>query len=130
VGAFARSSVLKAVNGEDFAAVPRRLGQWVKAGGRTLPGLVKRRAAEAALFLSRAETTGAEEAPAGPVAPQVTKPMLRSRTLWSAAVVAAATLLKTLQPPAALAWGLTICVIGAAAVIFVERLRKMKWEGL
>jgi lysozyme len=50
LGAFRNSSVLKAVNAGDFAAVPERLALWVKAGGRTLPGLVKRRAAEGALF--------------------------------------------------------------------------------
>lgn len=51
-GAFRRSSVLKAVNAGDFRAVPERLKLWVKADGRMLPGLVRRRAAEAALFAS------------------------------------------------------------------------------
>ena len=50
LGAFRGSSVLKAVRGQDFDAVPRRLNLWVKAAGRTLPGLVKRRSAEGALF--------------------------------------------------------------------------------
>lgn len=50
LGNFRKSSVLRAVNAGDFAAVPRRLNLWVKAGGRTLPGLVKRRAAEGVLF--------------------------------------------------------------------------------
>ncbi len=44
------SSVLKAANAGNVAAVSRRLQLWVKAGGQVLPGLVKRRAAEAALF--------------------------------------------------------------------------------
>lgn len=52
-GAFARSSVLAAVNEGNFAAVPERLNRWVKADGRTLRGLVRRRAAEGELFLSR-----------------------------------------------------------------------------
>jgi GH24 family phage-related lysozyme (muramidase) len=51
VGAFRDSSVLRAVNAGDLAAVPRRLALWVKAGGRTLPGLVKRRASEGQLFM-------------------------------------------------------------------------------
>jgi lysozyme len=50
--AFSRSSVLRAVNDGDFDAVPERLKLWVKARGRTLPGLVRRRAAEAELFAS------------------------------------------------------------------------------
>lgn len=50
IGNFKKSSVLAAINAGDFAAVPRRLRLWVKAGGRRLPGLVKRRAAESELF--------------------------------------------------------------------------------
>jgi lysozyme len=52
--AFRRSSVLRAVNTGDFAAVPERLKLWVKADGRVLPGLVRRREAEAVLFDSKA----------------------------------------------------------------------------
>jgi lysozyme len=55
LGAFQRSSVLRAVNAGDREAVPRRLQLWVKAGGRVFPGLVKRRAAEAALFMKGRE---------------------------------------------------------------------------
>ena len=47
---FRKSSALAACNGGDLAAVPRRLQLWNKAKGRVLPGLVKRRAAEAELF--------------------------------------------------------------------------------
>lgn len=67
-GAFRGSSVLKAVNAKQFSEVPRRLALWNKAGGKVLPGLVRRRAAEAALFLeaeqkrSSAKTTEAAEA--------------------------------------------------------------------
>ncbi len=50
IGSFRKSSVLAAINAGDFSAVPRRLQLWVKAGGRRLSGLVKRRAAEAELF--------------------------------------------------------------------------------
>jgi GH24 family phage-related lysozyme (muramidase) len=50
LGNFRKSSVLKAANAGDREAVARRLQLWVKAGGKTLPGLVKRRAAEAQLF--------------------------------------------------------------------------------
>ena len=47
--------MLAAVNAGRFAEVPGRLKLWVKAGGRVLPGLEKRRAAEAALFMSDVE---------------------------------------------------------------------------
>jgi GH24 family phage-related lysozyme (muramidase) len=48
---FRKSSVLRAVNAGECTAVPRRLSLWVKAGGRVLPGLINRRAAEGALFM-------------------------------------------------------------------------------
>ena len=60
---FERSSVLKAVNDGDREAVPRRLQLWVKAGGQVLPGLVKRRAAEAALFIKGGEDEAPRKTP-------------------------------------------------------------------
>lgn len=50
LGNLAKSAVLQAVNNRQFDKVPRRLALWNKAAGRVLPGLVKRRAAEGALF--------------------------------------------------------------------------------
>lgn len=60
--AFRASSVLKAVNAQQWAEVPRRLALWNKAGGKVLPGLVRRRAAEAALFMERDHISPAAEA--------------------------------------------------------------------
>ena len=48
--ALARSSLLKKLNAGDYAAVPDELQKWVKVGTITLPGLIRRRAAEAALW--------------------------------------------------------------------------------
>ena len=46
-----RSSTLRRkINAGDWAAVPAELAKWVRGGGRVLPGLVRRRAAEAALI--------------------------------------------------------------------------------
>jgi len=52
-GALAGSTLLKCVNAGDFAAAAAEFGKWVKGGTplQTLPGLVRRRAAERALFL-------------------------------------------------------------------------------
>jgi lysozyme len=61
-GAFRRSSVLKAVNEGRFEAVPHRLMLWVKADGRRLEGLARRRKAEAELF-AKAPAAAPEEAP-------------------------------------------------------------------
>jgi lysozyme len=48
--AFGQSTLLKMVNASDFADAAGQFGRWNKADGKVLPGLTKRRAAEAALF--------------------------------------------------------------------------------
>jgi len=48
VGALKTSTLLKKVNAGDFDAVPDELMKWTKGGGKVLPGLVRRRQAEAA----------------------------------------------------------------------------------
>lgn len=52
LGNFRSSCVLRSVNACRFDQVPADLALWVKAGGKVLPGLIRRRAAEAALFLA------------------------------------------------------------------------------
>lgn len=87
---FARSSVLKAVNAGDDAAVARRLALWIKAGGRVWPGLVRRRAAEAAMFLGTEGPTGIPDVPRG-------KSLLQSTTGLAATVSAVAGTLAALS---------------------------------
>ena len=81
LGGFRSSSVLRAVNAGDFDAVPRRLGLWVKGGGKPLPGLVKRRAAEAALFMGG--EAGSSRAETGVPEPLDGKPAVKSTTVIS-----------------------------------------------
>lgn len=50
LAAFRESSVLRAVNAGQFKTVPGLMALWVKAGGKVIPDLLARRAAEAALF--------------------------------------------------------------------------------
>ena len=52
VGGMSKSSVIKAHNRGDHQAAARAFSLWVKAGGKEWPGLVRRRAAEAALYLT------------------------------------------------------------------------------
>ena len=54
VGAFAKSSVCREIKRRRMQTAATKFGLWVKAGGRTLRGLVRRRAEEAALFLEGA----------------------------------------------------------------------------
>jgi lysozyme len=49
-GAFEGSTLLKVLNAGEYSAVPGQLSEWTHAGGRVLPGLVARRAAEGELF--------------------------------------------------------------------------------
>lgn len=48
--AFARSTLLRRHNAGDKAGAADEFKRWVRAGGKVLPGLVRRRAAEAALY--------------------------------------------------------------------------------
>jgi len=49
-GALAGSTLRKRINADDVPGARAELMKWVRGGGRVLPGLVKRRAAEAALL--------------------------------------------------------------------------------
>ena len=51
-GAFGKSTVLRRLNAGDRAGAAEAFAMWDKAGGHVLPGLVRRRKAEAALFLT------------------------------------------------------------------------------
>lgn len=50
-GAFKNSTLLKLLNQADYIGASEQFDVWVKAGGQTVQGLVKRRAAEKAYFL-------------------------------------------------------------------------------
>lgn len=52
-GALQASTLRRRVNALEWDDVPYQFSRWVHAGGKRLPGLVRRRAAEAALFMSR-----------------------------------------------------------------------------
>ena len=54
IAGFLRSTVLKAHNRGDVQSASRAFGLWNRAGGKEWPGLTRRRAAEAALYLEPA----------------------------------------------------------------------------
>lgn len=49
-GSFERSSLLERLNSGDFEGAASQFGAWVHVDAQTIPGLVRRRAAEVALF--------------------------------------------------------------------------------
>lgn len=51
-GNLAKSTLLRKLNGKDYAGAAAEFARWNKAGGEVLAGLTRRRAAEAALFQS------------------------------------------------------------------------------
>ncbi len=53
-GNFAKSTLLRKLNSGDAAGAAEQFSRWVNAAGKVLPGLVKRRAAERAMFLGAA----------------------------------------------------------------------------
>lgn len=51
-GNFQKSSLLRILNDGNYAGAAQQFQRWNRAAGRVLPGLTKRRADEAALFMS------------------------------------------------------------------------------
>lgn len=51
-GGLGKSTLLKKLNAGDYEGAADQFGAWVKAGGKTLSGLVRRRKSERNLFLS------------------------------------------------------------------------------
>lgn len=51
VGNFRGSTLLRKLNAGDRAGAAAEFGKWTRGGGKVLPGLVRRRKAEADLFL-------------------------------------------------------------------------------
>jgi lysozyme len=52
-GAFKNSTLARKLNNGDYTGAAAEFSKWTKAGGKTLPGLISRRAAERALFESK-----------------------------------------------------------------------------
>ncbi|MFW1966104.1 lysozyme [Acinetobacter guillouiae] len=53
IGAFKNSTLLKLLKASDYNAASHQFDVWIKAGGKTVQGLVNRRAVEKTLFLKR-----------------------------------------------------------------------------
>jgi lysozyme len=118
--------VLEAVNKHDFASVPRRLSLWTKAGGRVLPGLVKRRAAEAAMFV------GGSDQVTSPPQQSEGKPVAKSTSILAAILTAILAGLQAIFGDAGPVFAalLMIGISAALAWIVIERIRKIRKDGV
>jgi lysozyme len=145
VAGFRGSSVCRAHNRGDFQAASRAFGLWNKAtvGGKKieLPGLTRRRAAEAALYLEPTEAQGPDPMPQA-VEPE--RPMEQSQIVRGATVAggtaALATVAEVVNTTNSIKHGvaglgewlvpiLLIAVIGLCGFIVWERVtqRKKGW---
>ena len=146
-GALERSTLLKRVNACRFSDVPAELMKWTKSGGRELPGLVRRRRAEAKLWRGLDDTAAAsvEEGRASPDLPTPSKTMMQSKE-GNAALVAgglsAVTLAKEVADSAQTASDAITTIMGlnpvlivlavvcvAAAAIWYWRKERLEEEG-
>jgi len=104
-GALRKSTLLKRLNAGDYAGAAGQFGLWVNAAGKPMPGLVRRRAEEKAMFLSGGalhtspatvqttpKTEPVKEAPVAPILAVAGKSLLAglAKTLISAFVPLAA----------------------------------------
>lgn len=87
-GAFSKSTLVKKLNRGEYDAVPAELMKWNKANGKELPGLTRRRRAEAALWRKVDDTAPnePEETAITPDAPKPKKTITQSREANTAAV--------------------------------------------
>ena len=139
--AFRGSSVLKAVNSRRFDLVPSRLALWNKGDGKVLPGLVRRRADEAKLFMSGLHAP--EVYPSTKVVPSPGKPIMASTTAMAGFGVGIAGATSTVAQIAlnlatirdsfgveALLIGLGVLTVLGGAYIIYERIKKSKEDGV
>jgi len=148
LGAFGKSTLLKKLNAGQYDAVPAELMKWTKAGGRELPGLVRRRRAEAALWRGVDDSKVIkQDARVEPDAPKPSKTMAQSKEGNAAMLTGGAatlsavndaaqqvketgdtftSLLDLLKSPSFL---LTLLIIVAAAAIWYWRWQRLKEDG-
>ncbi len=131
VGAFAGSTLVKVLNAGHYSQVPAQLARWTHDGGKVVRGLVNRRNAEIALWLTGAAPKVAladipDGIPAGSLADKPTK----TKVALSPEVLTAATAVGTAAAPAmfsgnpisiAVAIG-GLLIVGVVAVLLYKRL--------
>lgn len=132
-GAFKKSSALRYFNAGDKAKAADAILLWNKAGGKTLSGLTRRRAAERALFLTPigfATQDKLEDAATVPDIPRETP--MESTTMQAGAVQAVSAVGAGVSAVSALSGtaqivALIFCGVVALAAVWIMRERLRKW---
>jgi lysozyme len=118
VPGFTSSTLLKKLNKGDYAAVPTEMARWVHNGGRVMPGLVNRRAQEAALW-GKGSFVSSAYVDAKPAAP----PVVDKETItWGAGILA--TLGAVFSGTGPVQWALAAVIViafGVGAVLFIRK---------
>lgn len=149
LGALQKSTLLRKLNAGQYGAVPAELMKWTKAGGKELPGLIRRRRAEAALWRGVDDNKVIkQDARLTPDEPKPSKTMAKSKEGNAAILTGAAaslsavnevgqqvkqtgdtvtSLLDLLTNPFFIA---TILIIVAAAAIWYWRWQRLKDDGV
>lgn len=127
-GAFKRSTALRKFNAGDKQGAANAMLMWNKAGGRVLNGLVRRREAERALFLTPVRV----DAPVQDARQDRTSPA-QSRTVQASVVAAASATGSAVTALSALDSVAQYIVLGFAGVgilmaLWIMRERLRKWS--
>jgi len=88
-GALKSSTLLKKLNKGRYDDIPAELMKWTKGGGKTLPGLVRRRRAEAAMWRAYADEPNVEQSSVVPDAPPPARSIASSKEATGAIVAGA-----------------------------------------
>lgn len=88
-GALAKSTLLKKLNAGQYDAVPAELMKWTKGGGKELPGLVRRRRAECAMWRGVSENSSpdTDQSRIEPDEPRPAKKIMESKEANTALAV-------------------------------------------
>lgn len=89
-GAFRKSTLLKLLNQKRYDAACRQFDRWTKGGGKVLPGLVRRRNAEQALFNDGSDLEDEPVYPSTTIEETKPKSPLNSQTMAGAGVATVA----------------------------------------
>lgn len=127
-GAFKRSTALRKFNAGDKQGAANAMLMWNKAGGRVLNGLIRRREAERALFLTPVRV----DAPAQDARQDRTSPA-QSRTVQASVIAAASATGSAVTALSALDSVAQYIVLGFAGVgilmaLWIMRERLRKWS--
>lgn len=129
------SSVIKAHRRGDYQAAARAFALWNKAGGKVWPGLTRRRAAEAALYLEPEEADVPQDMPQSVEpesslarSPIVTSTTVATGTATIGVAAEAARGVKDIRDGLGdwLPWILVAVAIGAAGYVIWTRLQQRK----